>query len=95
MRVSTVKLLVKLATALAVVLFVTLLVLLTVQYVKINQLENTQAKLNTELTALMEARQNYESEYTYIENNYNEYVEDYVREVLGWGRENEIKFQSE
>lgn len=95
MRVSTIKLLVKLATVVAVMLFVTLLVLLTFQYVKINNLENTQAQLNAELASLVEARENYENEYTYIENNYNEYVEDYVREVLGWGRENEIKFQSE
>lgn len=94
MRKSTLKLLVKALTALAVVVFVALLVFLTFQYIKLNNLSNTQASLETELNNLIEARQNLEDEYHYIENNYNEYIEDYVREMLGWGREGEIKFTS-
>ncbi|PKK95842.1 MAG: hypothetical protein CVV59_01565 [Tenericutes bacterium HGW-Tenericutes-4] len=95
MRASTLKLLVKLVTVFAVMLIVFLFVLLTFQYVKINELEHAQNRLSSELIELTEIRQTYETELDYIENNYNSYVEDYVREVLGWGRQNEIKFKSE
>ena len=95
MRQTTLKLLVKLLTALAVIVFAVLLVLLTFQYVSLNNLERTEQVLATELNTLVETRENYEAEYEYIENHYNDYIEDYVREVLGWGRENEIQFQSE
>ena len=94
MRQTTLKLLVKLLTALAVIVFVVLLSLLTFQYVSLNNLERTEQVLATELNTLVETRENYEAEYEYIENHYNDYIEDYVREVLGWGRENEIQFQS-
>jgi cell division protein FtsB len=95
MRQSTLKLVIKLATALAVVVFAVLLVGLTYQYISLNNLEDTQNSLNSELDNLVEVRQGYEQEYNYIENNYNDYIEDYVREVLGWGRQGEIKFTSD
>jgi len=95
MRQSTLKLVIKLATALAVVVFAVLLVGLTYQYIILNNLEDTQNSLNNELDNLVEVRQGYEQEYNYIENNYNDYIEDYVREVLGWGRQGEIKFTSD
>jgi len=95
MRQSTLKLLVKLATALAVIVFIVMLVGLTFQYARINNLERTQNELATELNNLVEVRENYETEYDYIESHYNEYIEDYAREVLGWGRDGEIAFQSE
>jgi cell division protein FtsB len=95
MRQSTLKLVIKLATALAVVVFAVLLVGLTYQYISLNNLEDTQNSLNNELDNLVEVRQGYEQEYNYIENNYNDYIEDYVREVLGWGRQGEIKFTSD
>ena len=94
MRESTLKLLVKALTALAVIVFVMLLVFLTFQYIKLNNLSNTQAALETELNNLVEQRQELEGEYYYIENHYNDYIEDYVREMLGWGRDGEIKFTS-
>lgn len=94
MRQSTLKLLVKALTALAVIVFAMLLVFLTFQYVKLNNLSNTEQALATELNNLVEARENLEGEYDYIENHYNDYIEDYVREVLGWSREGEIKFTS-
>lgn len=95
MRTNTLKLLVKFATVFAVLLFVFLVVLLSLQYVKINQLEAAESRLTEQLSNLEQERQVYESELEYIQNNYNSYVEDYVREVLGWTRQNEIKFQSE
>lgn len=95
MRKSTLKLVVKLTTVFAVVLFVFLITLLTFQYIKLNNLENTENALQIELDNLIEVRENYEAEYDYIQNYYSSYVEDYVREVLGWGRDGEIKFQSE
>jgi cell division protein FtsB len=95
MRASTLKLLVKFATVFAVVLFAFLFVLLVFQYVKIHELETVQNRLSNELNQIVQERESYESELDYIQNNYNSYVEDYVREVLGWGRQNEIKFESE
>jgi len=92
MRASTLKFLVKIATVFAVLVLFTLILLLTFQYVKINQLEKRETELNTELLRLQQSYETYENEYTYIQTHYNEYVEDYVREVLGWGRSSEIKF---
>jgi cell division protein FtsB len=92
MKESTLKLLVKALTALAVVVFVALLVFLTFQYIKLNNLSNTQTALENELINLVEQRQALEGEYNYIDNHYNDYIEDYVREMLGWGRDGEIKF---
>ena len=94
MRASTLKFLVKLSTVFAVLVLFTLVILLTFQYVKINNLEQRENELNTELLSLQQSYENYENEYTYIQTHYNEYVEDYVREVLGWGRSSEIKFES-
>jgi len=95
MRASTLKFLVKIATVFAVLVLFTLVLLLTFQYVKINQLETRENELNLELLRLQQSYENYENEYTYIQTHYNDYVEDYVREVLGWGRSSEIKFQNE
>ena len=95
MRTSTLKFLVKIATVFAVLVLFTLVLLLTFQYVKINQLETRENELNLELLRLQQSYENYENEYTYIQTHYNDYVEDYVREVLGWGRSSEIKFQNE
>ncbi|MDD4211087.1 MAG: hypothetical protein PHC46_01680 [Clostridia bacterium] len=94
MRESTLKLLVKILTAFAVIVFVVLIALLGFQYVSINNLESQQESLANELNSLIETRENYETEYDYIQNYYNDYIEDYVREVLGWGREGEIQFHS-
>ena len=92
MRQTKLKLLVKLGTVLAVVVFAVLLVLLTFQYVSLNNLQRDESALTEQLNSLEEVYQNYEEQYDYIYNNEAQYVEDYVREVLGWGREGEIRF---
>jgi cell division protein FtsB len=76
----------------AVIVFCGLLAGLTLQYTSLGNLQNSESQLQTEFNTLVEIRENYEAEYDYIYNNQAEYVEDYVREVLGWGREGELKF---
>lgn len=94
MKKSKLQLLVKLATIFAVTLVMAMLVMLVFQYVSLNNLKTDEQALNNQLNQLVESRQNYETELAYMENNQAEFIEDYVREVLGWGRENEIQFTS-
>ena len=94
MRQSHITLIVKLATSLAVILIMAMLAGLVFQYVGLNNLKNDEWLLADKLDELVEVRENFETEYDYIRDNQAEYVEDYVREVLGWGREGEIKFKS-
>lgn len=92
MKENTLKLIVKLATVFAVTLIMVMLGLLTFQYISINKLSDDEAMLNAQLQELVEQRQSFESEYSYMYNNQTEFVEEYVRQVLGWGREGDIKF---
>lgn len=95
MRESRVKLLVKSVTVVAVIIVMAMLTGLTFQYISLNNLKTDEQQLESELATLVELRENYESEYDYMQNNQAEFVEDYVREVFGWGREGEIKFEEE
>ena len=70
----------------AVVSFVLVCVLIF-QFVKIGNLQKMEEELTKHLNAL---EQQIVDENNYIQSN--EYLEDYAREVLGWGKENEMYF---
>ena len=77
-------------TVCAVLLVFVLLGLLAFQYVKYWRLTAQQLELNRQLEVLQTERQNLQNEVDYKSSE--EFIEDYAREVLGWGRENETYY---
>lgn len=73
----------------AVVSFVLVCVLLF-QFVKISNLQQKEKELTQNLQSLEQQIMEYTNEKNYTSSN--EYLEDYAREVLGWGKENEMYF---
>ena len=73
----------------AVVSFVLVCVLLF-QFVKISNLQQKEKELTQNLQSLEQQIMEYTNEQNYTSSN--EYLEDYAREVLGWGKENEMYF---
>ena len=61
------------------------------QFVKINNLKEKEKALTQNLTALENQIVDYTNENNYLQSN--EYLEEYAREVLGWGKENEVYFK--
>ena len=78
-------------TVLAVLLVFVLVVLLIFQYVSFWNLKHKQNALNEQLQQLQTEKALYEAEYEY--KNSDEYIEDYAREVLGWGKEGNIYYK--
>lgn len=68
-----------------------LAVLLVFQFVKINHLKSEEYKLNKYLQQLENEIINYSSESAYL--NSDKYIEDYAREVLGYGLNGETRFK--
>jgi cell division protein FtsB len=60
------------------------------QFAKIGNLQKKEEELNNHLNALEQQIVEYTNENNYIKSN--EYLEDYAREVLGWGKEGEMYF---
>lgn len=77
-------------TVCAVLLVFVLLGLLVFQYITYWRLTAQNLELNRQLEALKIERQNLENEVDYKSSE--EFIEDYAREVLGWGRENETYY---
>jgi len=71
-------------TVLAVVLVFTLLILLIFQYTQYWALRDRQIELDRILTELEQEYEEYSQEYDYKSSE--EFIEDYARLVLGWGR---------
>lgn len=77
-------------TVCAVLLVFVLLGLLVFQYITYWRLTAQNLELNRQLEALRVERQNLENEVDYKSSE--EFIENYAREVLGWGRENETYY---
>ncbi len=81
---------VKLISVLCAALMFILTCILVFQLVKISNLKTKERDLGATLANLEKEIDNYTNENNYIQSN--EYLEDYAREVLGWGKENEVQF---
>lgn len=77
-------------TILSVIIMCISIIILACQIVKIANLKNKQKALTTERDYLVSEIYNYNSANTYYENNREEFLENYAREVLGWGENGEI-----
>ena len=71
-----------------------LLIILAFQLIKIANLKAKSNNLNNYKTELVTEINNYNSTNTYYNNNREEYLENYAREVLGWGEQDETWYTS-
>ena len=81
---------VKLISVICAMLVFALVCVLVFQFVKINNLKQKEKELEVSLNVLEQQIVDYTNENNYLKSN--EYLEDYAREVLGWGKENEMYF---
>ena len=81
---------VKIISVICAVLSFVLVCVLIFQFVKFGNLQKKEEELTKHLNALEQQIVEYTNENNYIQSN--EYLEDYAREVLGWGKENEMYF---
>lgn len=81
---------VKLITVLIIVAMSIATIVLTCQIIKIANLKSKEKKLISERDYLMTEIYNYNTANTYYDNNREEYLENYAREMLGWGENGEI-----
>lgn len=82
---------VKLISVICAILMFALICVLVFQFVKIGNLKKKEKELNNHLNSLEQQIIDYTNENNYLQSN--EYLEDYAREVLGWGKENEMYFK--
>ena len=75
----------------AVLIFV-LTIVLIFEFVKINQLKRSEQSLLNSVQQLEKNIIDYTNTNNYL--NSEEFVEDYARENLGWGKDGEIRFES-
>ncbi len=80
---------IRLITSITVAVMFILLVILAFQLIKIANLKTKSKNLNNYKTELVSEINNYNATNTYYNNNREEYLENYAREVLGWGEQDE------
>ena len=81
---------IKLITIFTIIIMSISIIVLTCQIVKIANLKNKEKSLTKERDYLVSEIYNYNSANTYYNNNREEYLENYAREMLGWGENGEI-----
>ncbi|HBP43435.1 MAG TPA: hypothetical protein DD621_01945 [Clostridiales bacterium] len=81
---------VKWISVICAVLMFALLCVLIFQFVRIANLKQKEKQLSNNLSQLENQIIDYTNESNYIRSS--EYLEDYAREVLGWGKNNEMYF---
>ena len=78
------------AVAAATVVLITLFIIVIVQCAKIAPLKKQRAEAQAKLEHILEQKENTKNAIEYIEGN--KFIEEYAREVLGYGKEGEVKF---
>lgn len=82
---------IKLAAVGFVILVFSLTIILVVQFIKIGNLKSKQNNLNNNLASIEQSIIDYTGENAYLKSP--DFLEDYAREVLGWGKNGEIIFK--
>ena len=77
---------IKIITAISVVVMFICIIILTFQFIKIGNLRHKTNELTEYKAELVEQINNYNTTNQYYNNNRTEYLENYAREVLGWGQ---------
>ncbi len=76
--------------AAATIVLITLFIIVIVQCAKIAPLKKQKAELETKLEQILEQKESTKNAIEYIEGN--KFIEEYAREVLGYGKDGEVKF---
>ena len=82
---------VKLISIICAIVMFALICVLIFQFTRISNLKNKENQLKGHLSSLEQQIIDYTNENNYLQSK--EYLEDYAREVLGWGKENEMYFK--
>ena len=82
---------VKLISIICAIVMFALICVLIFQFARISNLKNKENQLKGHLSSLEQQIVDYTNENNYLQSK--EYLEDYAREVLGWGKENEMYFK--
>lgn len=77
---------IKITTILTSIIMFVCIIVLVFQFIKIGNLKEKTEKLNAYKTQLEEQINDYNTTNAYYDNNRTEFLEDYAREVLGWGQ---------
>jgi len=83
---------IKITTILTCIVMFVCIIVLVFQFVKIANLREKTDKFESYRNSLVEQINEYDAANTYYNNNRTEYLEDYAREVLGWGAEEDKWF---
>ncbi len=82
---------VKLISVICAILFFALIIILIVEFINIANLNNKEKALQKRLSDVEQSIVNVTNQNNYL--NSSEYLEDYAREVLGWGKDGEVIFK--
>ena len=82
---------VKLISVICAILFFSLVIILIVEFINIANLNNKEKALQKRLSDVEQSIVNVTNQNNYL--NSSEYLEDYAREVLGWGKDGEVIFK--
>ena len=82
---------VKLISVICAILFFALVIILIVEFINIANLNNKEKALQKRLSDVEQRIVNVTNQNNYL--NSSEYLEDYAREVLGWGKDGEVIFK--
>ncbi len=85
---------IKFITALTCIVLFVCVVILAFQFVKIANLREKSDNLENYKAELIEQINTYDATNSYYNNNRTEYLENYAREVLGWGLTNDTWYTS-
>ena len=98
MRASSQKNSIKIVGAILICIFVLLFTILVVQFTNIINLKNKEKKLETAYKQTQEQIEQYDELIDYIDYNdgtySQEFLENYAREVYGWGKNNRKYYTS-
>jgi len=98
MRGSGQKNSIKIVSTILICVMVLLFVILIVQFTNIINLKNKEKKLNTAYKQTQQQVEEYDDLLDYIDYNNGEYnqefLENYAREVYGWGKSNRTYYTS-
>lgn len=86
---------IKITTIITCIILFACVIILTFQFIKIANLKEKNRNLEAYRTELVEEINTYDSANDYYNNNRSEYLENYAREVLGWGLEGETWYTAE
>ena len=82
---------VKLISVICAILFFALVIILIVEFINIANLNNKEKALQKRISDVEQSIVNVTNQNNYL--NSSEYLEDYAREVLGWGKDGEVIFK--